>query len=1333
MTYFFKKPFGENGDITQIPTNDQGDGNVSYEKGWGEGYEIDPNVDPDEARNLSRTNFNGLFFNITEALQQLQIYGVNPYITPSDNDGESYAYPEGGMCSYIDPATGEFGIYRSLQSNNTTVPSINGVTQNLWQKEFDSKLDSIKSNRITNSPLYYYTNNPSCVIESDQLIITLPTGCKFLFADGLNEDSTYKNKIFTFENDSIFTDTVSNWNGTTYLFATSDQTILPISMNNYAYGYYSEDIVRDLFEVSVDSDIYYFDEKENIFKRKESGQSEFVSLDTNLCLFGILQINENTITNFQLVDSLKMYSSDKVEELIKKKENDIIAGRYLNKLTNYDKTLIYSTPPKKATPFCLNFCNLDANGNTDIVSYTTRIVNKGYSQKINKYGANGTFSWNLGGAWVGGGAIKNAFGPSCGGFSTSQSTAGTKYYNVEWTPNDPIYVQDGGYISFSANTDGRPSWYDGGIFVYKYLYIYFTDGSMWTAMNGDLKYGELYVTRNYSFTIPAAYIGKYISKIRFYCKNQNNWSWYGNYGGWYLNDVRLYIKEHDITGDSSVLTFKIGSNYLKVLNSDENAVKLIDEETGSSVSSDESLNQIWGTSYLFNISPFVDSIYSTYTFNSPTEETNNAKLFFSYRDTEAGEILRGLSITLTYAGGATYKLLENISIFESKDFLLNIPNGKYLTNIDIHINGGEQLIGCNIGNVQIYNNVSSNLTFTQYSSIYGTSGNSEKYYMLSNQDDIVVEYSGYLMLGEEGIYILPGTNVITKQKKEPLSPKEGDVWFDLSSEPLGAYVYQNGSWETFLDVPIGYVTVNYSNPSASATVSGTGITSASVNVNTFMSKINISGDYTFEYSSSAWKYYGNTISLSSYGITKSGTPAEGDKIIVHLNTGEALITNVEQYPINQNGYNINAFTQNIASIPGRDGRDGQNGKDGKNGAPGAQGPAGVGVPAGGSEGQALIKKSSTNYDTKWATLVPSGGTTGQVLAKNSNTNYDVKWANTLTSALFDGGTTGQTLIKNSNADLDFSWGNVQSLPSGGTTGQTIIKQSSTDGDYTWGTLESLPSGGSTGQALVKVNGDNYNVQWSTILAVPNGGTTGQTLIKQSGSDGDYAWETLEALPEGGTTGQSLVKTSGTDYDVGWETVLGLPSGGSTNYVLSKTSNTDYEVNWRACYEVPDKGLPGQVLTKKTGTDHDISWEYVSQETGADVANINFKTDIYFYASINQYTGVALEQFINMDGIATADQEDVLPYYYIPHKSILNSSEGTLIFDLKPINFGGQSLAIYLKTEHTDTVTFSYSIDNGTTFTSLSEEVNTPCSTTSLILRITMSAGSEVKNIGLLVK
>ena len=110
MAYFFKKPFAENGDITEIPVNDQGEGYVSYEKGWEEGYELDPTQDPEDARNLSRTNFNGLFFNITSVLQEFQRMGANPYITASDNDGEPFPYPEGGLCYYTDPATNQTGI-----------------------------------------------------------------------------------------------------------------------------------------------------------------------------------------------------------------------------------------------------------------------------------------------------------------------------------------------------------------------------------------------------------------------------------------------------------------------------------------------------------------------------------------------------------------------------------------------------------------------------------------------------------------------------------------------------------------------------------------------------------------------------------------------------------------------------------------------------------------------------------------------------------------------------------------------------------------------------------------------------------------------------------------------------------------------------------------------------------------------------------------------------------------------------------------------------------------------------------------------------------------------
>ena len=56
------------------------------------------------------------------------------------------------------------------------------------------------------------------------------------------------------------------------------------------------------------------------------------------------------------------------------------------------------------------------------------------------------------------------------------------------------------------------------------------------------------------------------------------------------------------------------------------------------------------------------------------------------------------------------------------------------------------------------------------------------------------------------------------------------------------------------------------------------------------------------------------------------------------------------------------------------GADGQDGADGAPGAPGADGDDGVGVPAGGAEGQVLAKKTATDYDTEW--VDQTGGTGG---------------------------------------------------------------------------------------------------------------------------------------------------------------------------------------------------------------------------------------------------------------------------------------------------------------------------------------------------------------------
>ncbi|MCS6266793.1 MAG: hypothetical protein H2174_04425 [Vampirovibrio sp.] len=108
------------------------------------------------------------------------------------------------------------------------------------------------------------------------------------------------------------------------------------------------------------------------------------------------------------------------------------------------------------------------------------------------------------------------------------------------------------------------------------------------------------------------------------------------------------------------------------------------------------------------------------------------------------------------------------------------------------------------------------------------------------------------------------------------------------------------------------------------------------------------------------------------------------------------------------------------------------------GMPGPAGANGLGVPTGGTTGQALVKNSNANNDTTWQTVATVGviiqdsatqtGSTWssskiqtQLDTKASSThNHNTLYA-TLASAVPIGGTTGQVLTKNSATDYDDSW------------------------------------------------------------------------------------------------------------------------------------------------------------------------------------------------------------------------------------------------------------------------------------------------------------------------
>lgn len=73
--------------------------------------------------------------------------------------------------------------------------------------------------------------------------------------------------------------------------------------------------------------------------------------------------------------------------------------------------------------------------------------------------------------------------------------------------------------------------------------------------------------------------------------------------------------------------------------------------------------------------------------------------------------------------------------------------------------------------------------------------------------------------------------------------------------------------------------------SATATVTGTGITAASVTASTFGGAVNnVGGTYEFVASvadaTTTWKLGETTVTLNTYGITPTGTAADGDKIKV---------------------------------------------------------------------------------------------------------------------------------------------------------------------------------------------------------------------------------------------------------------------------------------------------------------------------------------------------------------------------------------------------------------------------------------------------------------------
>ena len=253
---------------------------------------------------------------------------------------------------------------------------------------------------------------------------------------------------------------------------------------------------------------------------------------------------------------------------------------------------------------------------------------------------------------------------------------------------------------------------------------------------------------------------------------------------------------------------------------------------------------------------------------------------------------------------------------------------------------------------------------------------------------------------------------------------------------------------------------------------------------------------------------------------------------------------------------------------------------------GTDGTDGVGVPAGGTKGNALMKSSATDYATEWIadSLVAIRRITP------NNTFYNTIGLGTDVSAF----SISKGPFKAYHAIFSSDYVSF--------TEQQIAKpEIDIDGSITFssdfvgplyrniGTITNVKLK-STIQFIGKsslLNDMPLNFTINTYVILSNSSTKKRIPISYafaadtlsifvdipSGMTvpaGTYDIEVVEdnQIPEGGTAGQVLSKVDGTDFNTEWVTPQsggGLPSGGDLGQTLIKNSSTDDDASWKYNY------------------------------------------------------------------------------------------------------------------------------------------------------------------------
>ena len=165
---FFKYAFAQSGDKTTIPQDQDPQGRVSYQQGFGGAYSKDPAAD---GYYILRDNFNQLMFDTTNAIRQLQINGGNLWSAEIAANG---GYPAGAvvlvkmqMNGVVDSGssfTQNLNYYQpvvSMKDANTDEPTTTNLFKSWWALDGNPLFSVIT--RLSNAGLTAQT--PSGYLE----------------------------------------------------------------------------------------------------------------------------------------------------------------------------------------------------------------------------------------------------------------------------------------------------------------------------------------------------------------------------------------------------------------------------------------------------------------------------------------------------------------------------------------------------------------------------------------------------------------------------------------------------------------------------------------------------------------------------------------------------------------------------------------------------------------------------------------------------------------------------------------------------------------------------------------------------------------------------------------------------------------------------------------------------------------------------------------------------------------------------------------------------------------------------------------------------------------